>query len=155
MCKQKGNNTLPGVGQLRCHCGSLAVLRPAKEVCRDSREGAMAYVCARYPACDSFVMAHLGTLEPMGSLADPELRRLRQEAHTSFDRLHTSGLMTKSQAYQWLAYITQSPMPHAHIGHMGDYYCKVIIKESKELLHSRIPHGQAQASGGEHYVGTH
>ena len=46
---------LPGDGQLRCHCGSPAVLRSAEGLCRTHRPGAMAYVCSRYPACDSFV----------------------------------------------------------------------------------------------------
>ena len=51
----------------------------------------MAYVCSRYPDCDSFVMAHAKTLKPMGSLAGPELRRLRYNAHKEFNRLYQSG----------------------------------------------------------------
>ena len=46
---------LPGEGRLRCHCGSPAVLRSAEGLCRTHRPGAMAYVCSRYPACDSFL----------------------------------------------------------------------------------------------------
>lgn len=154
MCKKK-NDILPSAGQLHCHCGSPAMLRPANEVCKSAKEGAMAYMCARYPVCDSYVMAHPGNLEPMGSLAGPELRKLRREAHVNFNRLYTSGLMSKRTAYQWLAYITQSPMSHAHIGYMGDYYCKVIIEESRKLLLNRFQHARGQASGGERYVGAH
>ncbi len=86
---------LPGDGQLRCHCGSPAVLRSAEGLCRTHRPGAMAYVCSRYPACDSYVMAHPGTLEPMGSLAGPKLRQLRYAAHREFNKLYQSGLMSK------------------------------------------------------------
>lgn len=142
---------LPGTGQLRCHCGSHAVLRSAEGLCKKHREGAMAYVCARYPVCNSFVMAHPDTLEPMGSLAGPELRRLRYEAHQQFGKLYQTGLMSKKDAYRWLSMVIQAPMSHAHIGHLGEYYCQVVIRESKELLQQRL--GQqttlAKAVGGE------
>ena len=63
--KRKSNRSkdsvLPGSGRLRCHCGSPAVLRSAEGLCRVHQEGAMAYVCSRYPDCDSFVMAHAKT----------------------------------------------------------------------------------------------
>ena len=144
---------LPGGGQLRCHCGCLAVLRDASEVCRTHRTGAKAYVCAKYPACDSYVMAHPNTLEPMGSLAGPELRKLRREAHVEFNRLYESGLMTKKDAYHWLAFATQSPMAHAHIGHLGDYYCREVIRQSREMLAGRTQ--LMKVSGGEDYVAAH
>lgn len=75
----------------------------------------MAYVCSRYPDCDSFVMAHAKTLKPMGSLAGPELRRLRYNAHKEFNRLYQSGIMSKRDAYQWLGMIVAGaygPRPH-------------------------------------------
>ena len=91
-----------------------------------------------YPACDSFVMAHPGTLEPMGSLAGPRLRKLRYAAHQEFNKLYQSGLMSKRDAYQWLAMTVQAPMAHAHIGHLGEYYCQVVIDESRKLLQERM-----------------
>ena len=127
-------SVLPGARQLRCHCGAPVVLRPASDVCRAARPGEMAYVCSHYPKCDSYVMAKPDNLEPMGCLAGPELRRLRQEAHREFNKIYQHGLKTKRDAYQWLAYITQSSMSHAHIAYLGDYYCRVVIKESKKLL---------------------
>ncbi|MEY8261153.1 zinc-finger-containing protein [Oscillospiraceae bacterium 50-60] len=130
-------NTKDESGQVRCHCGRPAVLCSAEGICKTHRPGAKVYVCSGYPACNSFVMAHPGTLEPMGTLALPELRRLQYEAHQQFDQLHKSALMTRWEAYQWLAYITQAPMSHAHIGHLGEYYCKVVIRESRKLLAQR------------------
>lgn len=149
---RKKRDIYPGTGQLCCHCGSPAVLRPASEVCRTHRKGAMAYVCAKYPACDSYVMACPGTLRPMGSLAGPELRRLRRQAHLSFNRLYETGLMSKRKAYEWLSYITQSPMSHAHIGHLGDYYCRVVIQESGKKLAELRAAGLKKAAGGESYA---
>ena len=112
----------------------------------------MAYVCSRYPACDSYVMACPDTLKPMGSLAGPELRRLRQQAHVSFNKLYETGLMSKRQAYEWLSYITQSPMSHAHIGHLGDYYCRIVIRESEKRLAELRAAGLKRVVGGESYA---
>ena len=136
--RRRQTGVLPGAGQLRCHCGSPAVLRSAEGLCKTHRQGAMAYVCSRYPVCDSFVMAHPGTLEPMGSLAGPKLRLLRYAAHQEFNKLYQSGLMSKQDAYQWLAMTGQAPMAHTHIGHLGEYYCQVVINESRKLLQERL-----------------
>ena len=150
------NHTRQGVGQVRCHCGRPAILRSAEGICRTHRPGAMVYVCSAYPACNSFVMAHPGTKEPMGTLAAPELRRLRYEAHQQFDQLHKSGLMTRQEAYRWLAYMVQAPMSHAHIGHLGEYYCKVVIQESKKLLdQQRRATVSGEVLGGECYAAAH
>lgn len=73
----------------------------------------------------------------MGSLADHNLRSLRREAHRYFNCLYESGLMDKQQAYQWLADLINAPMSEAHIGHLGEYYCRQVIKESRKVLESR------------------
>lgn len=157
MSRKNTSSLLPTQGtSLRCHCGCHAVLRPAEEVCKPPFPGAMAYVCSNYPKCDSFVIADPVTKQPRGSLADRELRRLRFFAHNQFDQLHKSGRMTRKEAYRWLAYITQSPVGHAHIGHMGTYYCQVIIRESKKLLQDTNPNaGKIRPNtGGEFYAGA-
>ena len=90
---------------IKCpYCGSRALLRPASVVYgpRAADPAAPYYVCARYPACDSYVAAHRDTRLPMGTLANGELRRKRIDAHRAFDRLWKSGLMTKKQAFLWL-----------------------------------------------------
>lgn len=154
--RKNGSATLAGAGQLRCHCGCQAVLRPASEVCRGAKPGMMAYVCVKYPRCNSYVLARRDTLEPMGSLAGPKLRCLRKEAHVHFDRLYQSGLMSRRKAYEWLSYTVQAPMKHAHIGHLGEYYCQVVIRESRRLLAERAARTASlkKASGGESY-GAH
>ena len=75
-------------------------MHPASFVYGNSRSaGSYLYVCDRYPACNSYVAAHRATRQPMGSLADGELRHKRIQAHRAFDRLWRSGLMTKKEAY--------------------------------------------------------
>lgn len=155
---KRAKSTLPEAGcRLYCHGGRSAVLRDAKEVCRTRWEGEKSYVCSGYPACDSFVLAHPSTLELMGSLAGPDLRRLRFEARRQFDQLHRAGIMTKRQSYVWLAQIVHAPMSHAYIGHLGEYYCKEVIRESKELLKkNQLPEkGTHIDKGGIQNVGAY
>ena len=42
--------------------------------------------------------------------------------------------MSKQEAYQWLADLISAPLSEAHIGHLGEYYCKQVIEGSRELL---------------------
>lgn len=75
---------------IKCpYCGSRALLRPASVVYGANAidPAAPYYVCARYPACNSYVAAHRDTRLPMGTLADRKLRRKRIEAHKTFNRL--------------------------------------------------------------------
>ncbi len=123
---------------VRCpYCGSPAILRSADGIYRDNSKNIMLYVCKNYPACDAYVRVHTGTNIPVGSLANHELRSLRRTAHYYFDQLYKSGMMSKQDAYQWLADILAAPLSEAHIGYLGEYYCKEVIRESRKLLENR------------------
>lgn len=146
--KKKGNQTR----QMRCpYCGSPVLFRSADGIYRENNENTMLYICSRYPECDAYVRVHKGTKTPVGSLANHSLRSLRREAHRYFNRLYESGLMDKQDAYQWLADIISAPLPEAHIGHLGEYYCKQVIEESRKLLESRKKKSfrVIQGSGGQ------
>lgn len=122
---------------MRCpYCGSSVILRSADGIYRENTKGAMLYVCKRYPACDAYVRTRPGTSRPVGTLANRELRLLRREAHRYFDRLYLSGRMSKEQAYEWLASLIQAPMSKAHIGYLGEYYCRQVIDASRAMLAS-------------------
>ena len=119
----------------RCpYCGSHSVLRSADGIYRNNDKNTMLYVCSRYPVCDSYVRVHPGTKIPMGTMADRQLRALRNEAHRNFDQLHKKGLMSKEEAYHWLASILAAPLGQAHIGYLGEYYCRQVIEASKQQL---------------------
>lgn len=129
--KRKGFNA----SSLRCpYCGSTVVYRSADGIYHENKKGTMLYVCSNFPECDAYVRVHAGTNIPVGSLANHELRSLRRTAHHYFDQLYISGYMSKQDAYQWLADIVCAPLSEAHIGHLGEYYCKLVIEESRKLL---------------------
>ena len=131
--KQRAQRTSP-----RCpYCGSHSVLKSADGIYRNNSRNTMLYVCSRFPTCDSYVRVHPGTKVPMGTMANRELRALRNETHHYFDQLYKKGHMSKKDAYQWLASILAAPMGQAHIGLLGEYYCRLVIEESKKVLNSR------------------
>ena len=125
----------------RCpYCGGHSVLKSAEGIYKNNSRDTMLYVCKNYPVCDSYVRVHPGSKIPMGTMANGELRRLRHEAHKYFNQLYESGYMTKDDAYRWLAAILYAPQNQAHIGLLGEYYCRVVIEESKKLLNQRPVH---------------
>lgn len=85
------------------YCGSRTELRSADGIYHDNRDNTMLYVCKNYPRCDTYVRVIPGTTQPMGSLANGHLRAMRTEAHRYFNQLYMKGIMTKTEAYQWLS----------------------------------------------------
>jgi hypothetical protein len=129
------NQFNPGTKAGRCpYCGAAIELRSADGIYKDNSAGAMLYVCSGYPDCDAYVRVIPGSKTPVGSMANGVLRALRREAHQYFDRLHLTGMMTRKDAYEWLACILQTPLTRAHIGCLGEYYCQLVIDESKKIL---------------------
>ena len=153
-------NTILGRKSGRCpYCSSPVTLRSADGIYRDNSAGVKLYVCSRYPECDAYVRVIPGTSTPVGSMANGELRALRRDAHRHFDLLHQTGLMSKGEAYVWLAGMLQAPMSQAHIGYLGAYYCKQVIDESSKMLKIRRQNQtgqpglqQRQAVGGGVYA---
>ena len=75
---------------IRCpYCGGTAVLRDASYVYGGESGHKHLYVCQHYPECNAYVGVHEGTLIPLGTLADRELRNKRIRAHQTFDRIWT------------------------------------------------------------------
>jgi len=70
--------------QVQCpYCGSKAILRSANKVfgAKNREPNRFLYVCSNWPTCDSYVMAHLEDLRPMGTMANGALRHKRILAH--------------------------------------------------------------------------
>ncbi len=123
---------------IKCpYCGSRALLRPASVIYGGNAIDPTApyYVCARFPACNSYVAAHRDTRLPMGTLADRDLRRKRIEAHKAFNRLWETGLMGKKQAYRWLQAKLGLPEQEAHIGRFSLFRCEEVIRLCETFPH--------------------
>ena len=90
---------------MRCpYCGGSVKLVSASVVYHSNKYGnSKVWVCENYPKCDAYVGCHPGTEIPLGRLANAKLRALKVEAHKQFDPIWKSGLMTRREAYKWLA----------------------------------------------------
>lgn len=137
MAKQKKRKGMKLENQRCPYCGAPVVYRSADGIYKENANGVMLYVCSNYPKCDAYVRVHAGTRIPVGTLANQELRSLRRTAHKYFDRLHQCGIMSKDDAYRWLADLVCAPLSEAHIGYLGEYYCKLVTEKSKEMLTQR------------------
>ena len=134
--KRKRSVTQTECNVNRCpYCGSPVVLRSATGIYHENKNDTKLYVCSKYPECDAYARVQSGTKGvPLSSMANGELRALRREAHRQFDKIYTTGLMNKQDAYAWLAVILAVPKVHAHIGQLGEYYCNVVIAESRRFI---------------------
>ena len=119
---------------MRCsYCGKPAVLKPASEIFHDDRKGYVC-VCRHYPACDAYVCTYPDTKIPMGTLANAPLRKKRILAHQSFDQIWKRNILSRDQAYRWLADKLGIPLNQTHIALFGDYLCDQVISESRKVL---------------------
>lgn len=116
------------------YCGSPAVLKPASEIYQDPAREGFVYACSHYPACDAYVSVFPNSRVPMGTLANSALRRKRIQAHQTFDQIWKRRILTRDQAYRWLADRFGLSKEQAHIAQFSDYMCEQVIQESQKVL---------------------
>lgn len=120
---------------IRCpYCGRIAELKDASYVYGNKCRGGQLYVCCNYPACDSYVGVHSGTQIPKGTLANRELRQKRIQAHRIFDQIWMQGILSKADAYRWMADKFCLNDSQAHIGQFSGYMCDQLIAEAMKVL---------------------
>ena len=76
----------------------------------------MCYYCL---SCRASVSCHDGTNIPKGLLANREVKAYRTMAHEAFDRIWMRKIMTRFDAYQWLADILCVPVEMASISQLS------------------------------------
>lgn len=136
---------------LKCpYCGSPARLASPKEVYKHYNKKGNVWVCSNYPKCDAYVGCHPNTDIPLGRLANSKLRELKKEAHKQFDPLWKSGLMTRNEAYEWLAYMLHITESECHIGMFDEATCNKVIKlckkqDNEKIREYRREHGLEEA----------
>lgn len=107
-------------------------------VCKDSsiiygRSYGMVWICSGWPKCDAYVGCKKGTSQPLGRLANPELRYWKKHAHDTFDKLWNHGKMTRSDAYTWLSRELSIPPAKCHIGMFDVDQCKAVCNAITEF----------------------
>lgn len=92
--------------------------------------------------CNASVGCHPGTNKPLGTMAKPQLRQLRKEAHHYFDALwrgkmkrdNCSKAYARRAAYQWLAQELAIPKDECHIGMFDEDRCRQAIALCKPFF---------------------
>ena len=126
------------------YCGADVVFK--NSTCVYGEDYGYLYICSNYPKCNSYVGTHYESKKPLGRLANPELRKLKQKAHKYFDLLwmykkqNLNDKWARSKAYSWLAREMKIERKMCHIGYFDKkqlnrciqivkpYYNKIRIK---------------------------
>ncbi len=115
--------------QIFCnYCGKPAGLFTGKDVYphREELHERRFWVC--WP-CNAWVGSHDkdDKSEPLGMLADEELRNARIAAHEAFDPLWKNGEMSRDEAYAWLADALGISALKCRIGWMDAEECRRVV----------------------------
>lgn len=89
------------------------------------------YVC---DPCKAWVGCHRGTDNPLGRLANAELRQAKSAAHSVFDQIWKRGLMPRYKAYSWLADQLGIDREDCHIGMFDVDTCERVVLISRSKL---------------------
>lgn len=128
----KITNALPA--PKRCDsCGSANIERTTNDVIYGQAYGKWPhiYFCNE---CRAAVGCHVGTFIPLGKMADRQTRYLRKKAHCEFDRIWQDGLMSREDAYNWLAEQLQIEQNECHLSWISKDQLKKTIEVSTSFL---------------------
>ena len=112
------------------YCGKSSVRALGKDIYlrQPKLKDLKLFVC--FP-CDARVGVHKNSEEewkPKGTLANPELRQLRMDAHKAFDPLWKKGKMSRGTAHRWLATRMGISSDECHIAMFDVEKCKKVLK---------------------------
>lgn len=131
------------------YCNEQATLASSVKIY--GRDYGMMYICKNYPACDSYVGVHTHNNEPLGRLANRELREWKIKAHAAFDPLwqkklakrrkekpHYKKSWARNSGYQWLASVLGLEKDDCHIAMFDIEQCKRVIEVCRPYLKCKI-----------------
>lgn len=77
--------------------------------------------------CGAYVGCHAGTRNPLGRLANAELRLAKVAAHAAFDLFWRSRGWGRNAAYRWLSDRLGIPRAQCHIGMFDVETCARVV----------------------------
>lgn len=124
----------PGMKCQYCGCNPLKVM--GKDLYPE-RKKLWRKKFLRCEQCDAQVGCHNSgdhKWKPFGPLANRPLRQLRKKAHAAFDPIWQSGVMTRKEAYDWMADRLKLSRDQAHIGMLSEEQCERLMILSENVL---------------------
>ncbi len=105
--------------------GQILIVHSSRIYGEGSKDYGLMKMCENYPRCDAYCGYR-------ASVANAELRELRQECHARFDSVWKQGYMTRSQAYMRLGRKMKLSPKQAHISLFGVEECKKLLSMFKK-----------------------
>ena len=105
----------------RCSGASILVVNNSAIYGRQYGKWPFAYYC---DGCGAYVGIHPGTNIPLGTLADEVTRTARRECKIPFESIWKTGLLSRGQAYKWLAEQLGIPEGDCHFGWFEADICR-------------------------------
>lgn len=84
------------------------------------------YMCYYCKPCGAYVGCHNNTTQPLGTMANQELRDWRKKVHVLLDPIWKSGRMKRQDVYAWLS--KELGIKTYHTGETDIDMCKKVIK---------------------------
>lgn len=120
------------------YCGEAARLVTGRELYphRPDLRSKRFWMCG---PCEAWVGCHENSPRhaPLGRLANAELRALKSRVHAAFDPLWQRRLMTRRQAYRWLADALGIALNECHVGMFDPERCRRAL-ELLEVKHKAL-----------------
>lgn len=99
--------------------------------------------------CGAYCGCHPGSMKPLGFPCGPATRRARSAAHEAFDPIWRDQMMSRSDAYKWLAETTGIDPEKCHIGMMTEAEALLTVNVARMYRNQRMTRGAiAQFRGG-------
>lgn len=112
------------------YCGELARLVRGEDLYKKRADLKLKLFWLCKP-CDAWVGCHGHSYFPFGTLANKPLRELRYRTHAHFDQIWQAGIMSRKDAYAWLAAELGLKVRDTHIGMFDVAMCQKVIDAIK------------------------
>ena len=96
------------------------------------------YLCK----CGAYVGTHKKGGHPLGYPAGGQTRYARSRAHSRFDPIWTSGLLSRDEAYAWLASAMGLTRAECHISKLGKAQADRVTRLSEEYIEAHATEEQ-------------
>jgi hypothetical protein len=106
------------------YCNRRAKLTSSKRV-YGGRDYGPIYLCE---PCGAWVGCHKGTTNPLGTLANEQLRAARKAAHTAIDPLWKNSDQSRASVYKWLASQMGIARKTCHVAMFNEDQCLQAIE---------------------------
>lgn len=121
-------NKLVGDKKTVCDCCGSTVSFVTNDIVYGATTGDWPYIyLCDNEVCAARVGCHPDTDRPLGTMADARTRKARQYAHDAFNPIFERKIMTRREAYTWLAGQLGVALIDCHIGMFNVKQCERTI----------------------------